>query len=148
MWYTALTCTRLQCSGATFRQKGKFKQNSETRWGEKADEAYSSALSWICGKQETRGEKSWWWGSLRQHAHRVSREKRGGKKGDNACRGCMCVVCVFAHSCWSSTLAVRGLRATPRRWCLLMLPQVKRAKTMRKNKDKREMEKDGWWSRK
>lgn len=82
---------------------------------------------WICRKQEPR-EK------------RADDEARWGSMltvfaGNGGWELIMLVkaACVFAHSCWSSTLAVWGLRAPPPRGCLLMLPQVKRAKTMRTN---------------
>lgn len=67
------------------------------RWGENG--WWGLFISFVMDLWEAKssGEKSWWWGSLKQHAHRVNREQRGGNRTDNACQGCgwVCVcVCV------------------------------------------------------
>lgn len=51
-------------------------------------------------------------------------------------------VCVCAHSCWSSTLAVQGLRAPPQREYLLMLPQVPQCSDENKDRTERVGEMD------
>lgn len=89
-------------------KKWKFKQNWEWRWGEKADGAYSSALSWICRKQEAgekRADDEARCGSmLPLLAGKTRRGSRGGLyclSRLHVCHVCLCVCTVLLkqHTC-------------------------------------------------
>lgn len=107
MLYTAATCSLYIYSVSVrhFRRRGSLSKTLKTGWAEKADEAYSSALSWIYRKQkpvEKRADDEARWGSM---LIVLAGKNEGRKKADNACWAWVCVcesVCTLLfkqHTC-------------------------------------------------